>query len=116
MFPGLGGMNPKKMQGMMKQLGIEQEDINDAVRVIIEKADETKIIIENPTVSKMNIKGNEMFQVTGEVRDDELLISEDDIHTVSEKTGAGLEESKRALEESGGDLAEAILKLSLSEK
>ncbi len=38
MFPGLGGMNPKKMQGMMKQLGINQEDI-PAERVIIEKED-----------------------------------------------------------------------------
>ena len=115
MIPGLGGMNPKKMQAMMKQLGIKQEDIA-AVRVVIEKPDETKIIIEDPSVTKMNIQGNEMFQVTGQIREDELYISEDDIHTVSEKTGAGLEESKDALVESGGDLAEAILKLSESEK
>ena len=42
MFPGLGGMNPAKMKGMMKQLGINQEDI-DAERVTIEKTDGSKI-------------------------------------------------------------------------
>ena len=36
MFPGLGGgLNSKKMQAMMKQMGIGQEEI-DASRVVIE--------------------------------------------------------------------------------
>ena len=36
MIPGLGGLNPKKMQGLMKQMGISQEEI-PAEKVIIEK-------------------------------------------------------------------------------
>ena len=40
-----GGIDPKKMQAMMKQMGIKQEEI-DAKRVIIEKSD-GRIIIEN---------------------------------------------------------------------
>ena len=111
MFPGMGGLNPKKMQAMMKQLGMSQEEIA-AVRVIIEKPDQTKMIIENPSVTKMNIQGNEMFQISGDVTEDASYISEDDIKTVSEKTGSSLEQAKKALEESNGDLAEAILKLS----
>ena len=46
MIPGLGGINPKKMQGMMKQMGIKQDEI-EAERVVIEKSD-GRIIIENP--------------------------------------------------------------------
>ena len=46
MFPGI---NPKKMQAVMKQMGIAQSEIS-ASRVIIEKRDNTKIIIDNPIV------------------------------------------------------------------
>ena len=38
MFPGMGKINPKQMQGLMKQMGISQEEI-EAERVIIEKSD-----------------------------------------------------------------------------
>ena len=48
MMPGL---DPKKMQAMMKQMGISNEEIN-ASRVIIEKAD-GNIIIDNPNVVKI---------------------------------------------------------------
>ena len=43
MFPGL---DPKKMQAMMKQIGLQQEEISSE-RVIIEKSDGGKLIIEN---------------------------------------------------------------------
>lgn len=112
MFPGMGGLNPKKMQSMMKQLGMSQDEI-EAKRVTIEKEDGTKIIFENPSVTKMNIQGSDMFQITGDFREEtqELgAFSEEDVKTVMEKTGASEENSKKALEEAG-DLAEAILKL-----
>jgi len=113
MFPGLGGMNPKKMQGMMKQLGIAQEEI-DASRVIIEKSDNSKIIIENPSVTKIKMQGQETFQIAGDAIEQELEeigISEDDIKTIIEKTNVSEEQARETLEETG-DLAEAILKLS----
>ena len=112
MFPGLGGLNPKKMQAMMKQLGMAQEEI-DASKVIIEKPDNTKIIIENPSVTKINVQGQENFQISGDIKEEgEHGISEEDIKTVIEKTNSTEEEAKKALKNSGGDLAEAILKLS----
>lgn len=111
MFPGLGGLNPKKMQEMMKQLGMSQEEI-DASRVIIEKPDDSKIIIENPSVTKMNIQGKEMYQISGDVSEESTSISEEDVKTVMKKTGADEAKAKEALENSNGDLAEAILKLS----
>lgn len=102
-------LNPKKMQEAMKQMGISQEDI-DASKVIIEKRDDKKIIIKNPVVTKIKVQGQESFQISGEISE-EVLISEQDIKTVMEKTGHNKEESKRALEKTQ-DLAEAILGLS----
>ena len=112
MFPGLGGgMDPKKMQAMMRQLGMKQEEI-DASRVVIEKTDKSKIIIENPSVAKITIQGNESFQISGGISEQEAGISEEDIKTVAEKTGSNFKEAKKALEDVNGDLAEAILSLS----
>ena len=110
MIPGLGGINPKKMQAMMKQLGINQEEI-EAIRVIIEKED-GKIVIENPSVQKIMMQGQESWQITGESREESSEISEEDIDLVSQKTGKSKEEALSALQGSEGDIAEAIMKLS----
>ena len=114
MFPGL---DPKKMNAMMKQMGIVQSEI-DAKRVIIECEDKN-IIIENPNVSKIKMQGQETFQISGEVHEEEASSSADsedftieDIKTIVEKTGCSEEDAKKALEKANGDLAEAILSLS----
>ncbi len=109
MFPG--GMDPKKMQAMMRQLGIKQEDI-EAERVIIEKAD-SRIIIENPSVQKIEMQGNESWQISGDAREEsrEVGISEEDVKLVMEKTGKSEKEVKKVLEETK-DIAEAIIRLS----
>ncbi|GAG18767.1 unnamed protein product [marine sediment metagenome] len=108
----LPGLNPKKMQAVMKQMGIAQEEI-PASKVIIEKTDNSKIIIESPSVTKIKMQGQESFQITGEVREEtaEIGISEDDVKTVAEKSGKSIEEARKALEKTG-DLAGAILGLS----
>jgi nascent polypeptide-associated complex subunit alpha len=111
MFPGLGKFDPKKMQGMMKQLGINQEEI-DAERVIIEKTDGNKIIIENPSVQKIKMQGQESFQIAGDAREESgEKFSDEDIKLVMEKTGKSEDEVLSALEETG-DIAEAIIQLS----
>ncbi|MCK4647557.1 nascent polypeptide-associated complex protein [Candidatus Pacearchaeota archaeon] len=108
MFPGL---NPKKMQHIMKQMGMDQEEI-DASKVIIEKVD-GKIIIDNPSVIKISIHGQDTFQVSGESREENSApeISKDDTKTIIEKTGCTKEQAKETLKQTK-DLAEAILKLS----
>jgi len=105
-------MNPKKMQAVMKQMGISQEEI-DASKVIIEKTDNTKIIIEFPSVTKVKMQGQETFQIAGKIKEETSApeISEDDIKTIIEKTGKSESEARKALEKTG-DLAEAILELS----
>ncbi len=110
MIPGLGGMNPAKIQGLMKQMGINQEEI-EADRVIIKKKDGGKIIVENPNVVKISMKGNLSFQVSGEVTESEAGISEEDIKLVMEKTGKDEKKVRKVLEEVDGDIAEAIVKL-----
>ena len=99
------------MQAMMKQMGISQDEI-DADRVVIEKQG-SNIIIENPSVLRINMQGQESFQISGNVSEETsaLVISEQDIATVVEKTGASKQQAKDALEKTG-DLATAILELS----
>jgi len=111
MFGGLGGIDPKKMQAMMKQLGIKQEQI-DALRVIIEKND-GKIVIENPSVTKVVMQGQESFQITGEAKEEnsEGGVTEEDINLVMEKTGKSRAKVLEALDETN-DIAEAIVRLS----
>ena len=123
MFPNL---DPKKMQAVMKQMGISQEEIS-ALRVIIEKTDNTKIVINEPSVTKVKMNGQESFQISGDIRVatssntnlsksqiKETILEEDfskeDIKTIMEKTNASEKQAKQALEETG-DLAEAIIKL-----
>jgi len=105
----LPGINPKQMQAVMKQMGISQAEI-DALRVIIEKNDGNKIIINNPSVTKIKMQGQETFQISGDISE-EAGFSDSDVNVVMEKTGCSEKEAKKALEETG-DLAEAILKLS----
>lgn len=103
-----GNIDPKKIQGMMSKMGIKQDNI-DATRVIIEKSD-GKIIINNPNVVKITMQGQESFQITGEI--EEQGSEEEDIAQIISKTGCKRNEAEKALKESGGDLAEAILSLS----
>jgi len=106
-------MNPRKMQQMMKQLGIQQVDI-PASEVIIRTVDKD-IIITNPSVAKVNMMGQETFQISGEIseqaRNTTPDISDEDIKTVMEQTGVDKITAKKAIETAHGDLAEAILSL-----
>jgi nascent polypeptide-associated complex subunit alpha len=105
------GINPKQMQAVMKQMGMSQTDIPSA-RVIIEKEDGGKIIINNPSVAKIKMQGQESFQISGDISEESgEKFSENDVKVVMEKTNCSEKEAKKALEETG-DLADAIMKLS----
>ena len=108
MFPNL---DPRKMQAVMKQMGMSQEEVPSS-KVIIEKEDGNKIIIENPSVIKIKMQGQESFQITGDVEESEKEnFSEEDIEILMQKTNCSRKEAETVLQETG-DLAEAILKLS----
>jgi nascent polypeptide-associated complex subunit alpha len=103
------GMDPKKMQALMKQMGIRSEDI-EATKVTIETSGGA-IIIEQPQVTKITMQGQSSFQIAGNVRVEEKS-SADDIRMVMEQAGCSEEQAREALEKSGGDIAQAILSLS----
>jgi nascent polypeptide-associated complex subunit alpha len=107
------GMNPRDVQKAMKRLGIKQEEI-DAVEVIIRTADK-EIIIADPQVSKINMGGQETFQISGTADERALSsepdINEEDIQTVMAQTGADEQKVKEVLIENEGDLAKTIMDL-----
>ena len=72
---------------------------------------EGDIVISNPQVARVNMMGQDSFQISGDVSErSREKFSREDIEIVMEKTGASEKEAKDALEETG-DIAEAILKL-----
>jgi len=102
------GLDPKKMQQMMKQLGMKMENIS-ANQVII-KTDSGDIVVEEPEVVKTTMKGQVMFQVSGHVK--EHAFTDEDVKLVMEQSGVeDREKIKKVLEETKGDIAEAIMRL-----
>jgi nascent polypeptide-associated complex subunit alpha len=108
MFPG--GVNPKQMAGMMKKMGISQENL--PVRKVIFEMDDGNLVIEEPDVMKIKMQGQESYQITGEAVEESLSsFSEEDVALVAEKSGKSEGEARAALESSDGDIAEAIVEL-----
>ncbi|MGV8140881.1 MAG: nascent polypeptide-associated complex protein [Candidatus Woesearchaeota archaeon] len=118
-------VNPRQMEQMMRRMGIKQEDI-DAEQVIIICSDK-KIVIDNPSIQKVNMMGKESYQISGDESEEPLdaedaesetsvEISEDDIKTVMEQTGGSKDEAKQALEDTKGNIAEAILLLTAEQE
>lgn len=100
-------INPRQLQKAMQRMGVRQEEI-EATEVII-KTKEKNLIIKNPTVTKVNMMGQESLQISGEI--EEEGIPEEDIKIVAEQAKVSEKEAEKALKESNGDIAEAILKL-----
>lgn len=111
------GMNPRKVQQMMRQMGIQQVEI--PAREVIIRSEDKDIIITNPSVQKVNMMGQETFQISGDVHEQETSkmpeISEDDVKTVMEQTNVDEERAKNAIKDAEGDLAKAIISLTKSE-
>jgi len=112
MFPG-AGINKRQMEQAMKRMGMQQAEI-DAIEVIIRTKD-TNIRITNPQVSKINMMGQEVFNISGQIKEEkisaEIQIEEEDIDTVMDQSGVLREVALKTIKECKGDLAEAILKL-----
>jgi nascent polypeptide-associated complex subunit alpha len=100
-------INPRQLQKAMQRMGIKQDEI-EAIEVII-KTKEKNLIIKNPHVTKVNMMGQESLQISGDIKEEE--IPEEDIKIVAEQTKASEKEAEKALKESNGNIAEAILKL-----
>lgn len=112
-----GRMNPRQMQQMMKRLGINVKEIENVEKIII-RTDTKEYIFDEAEVTIMDAQGQKTFQITGRPRvvlrkgqKEEESIPQEDIDLVAEQTGKSKAEAKKALEQTKGDIAEAILKL-----
>jgi len=108
-----GRMNPKQMNQMMKRFGINVKEIENVEKVIIQ-TDTKEYVFENAEVTIMDAQGQKTYQISGKPRivEREDEIPQSDIDLVVEQTGKTADEAKKALEETNGDIAQAILKLS----
>ncbi|WP_049890480.1 nascent polypeptide-associated complex protein [Natrinema versiforme] len=123
---GGGGLNPRKMEQMMEQMGIDVEDI-DAEEVII-RTDEFDLVFDDAEVTKMDARGQETYQVIGSPEEVESgsagasaggsdadagsdagpSIPDDDVELVATRAGVSEDDARAALEDNDGDLAAAI--------
>jgi nascent polypeptide-associated complex subunit alpha len=104
---------------MMQKMGMDVKEITNVRQVVIKTTDK-QIVIDDPSVTTVTMQGQTMFQVAGgtvkeeahrEEVEEALSISEGDVKLVAEQAGVSVEEARKALIESGGDLAQAILAL-----
>ena len=131
-------MNPRKMKQMMKQMGIDVEEL-DAERVVIETADGDDLVFDGAQVTKMDAQGQETYQIVGspdavadagaggspsavegdsgagaiaeDEAEDDAGIPDEDVALVAERAGAPQSAAREALEDADGDLAAAIAEL-----
>lgn len=118
-------MDSRRARRMMKQMGMNMNEHGDIKRVILQ-GDNREIVIEGPQVTSINVQGTKMYQIAGgreserkpsgavetaEPEEAPLEIPEEDILLVAQQANVSIEVARRALEESDGDLAQAILKL-----
>ncbi|MFP8951826.1 nascent polypeptide-associated complex protein [Natrialbaceae archaeon A-arb3/5] len=118
---GGGGLNPRKMQQMMEQMGIDVDEI-DAEEVII-RTDEYDLVFDNADVTKMDARGQETYQIIGSPEEVESgaaggsdadagsSIPDEDVELVAGRAGVDEDEAREALEANDGDLAAAIEQL-----
>ncbi|GAA0221268.1 nascent polypeptide-associated complex protein [Halobacterium noricense] len=124
-------MNPRKMQQMMKQMGIDVTEI-DAEEVVIRTGEE-ELVFDGAQVTRMDAQGQETYQIVGEPTTRELGAGDDaaaddggsddagaadaggvpdeDVQLVATRAGVSEADAREALEDVDGDLAAAISKL-----
>ncbi|HZW84599.1 MAG TPA: nascent polypeptide-associated complex protein [Nitrososphaerales archaeon] len=106
-------MDNRNARRMMDRMGINLKEIPGVEEVVI-KAGGKEIRITNASVSEVNAQGNRVFQVTGDVEEIEVekkTFSDDDVVLVQQQAGVSREKALAALEQSDGEVARAILKL-----
>ena len=116
MFPG---MDKRSMEAAMRKLGVQQREV-EAEEVIIKLKGGSELFMQNPSVTKVTMMGQETFQIAGECKErpsqsslpQQPLFNDEDVKTVTGQTGCSDAEAKVALAKVNGDLAAAILLIS----
>jgi len=103
---------PRNARRLFERMGIRVEELTGVESVVI-KLRNKDLVINSPSVSKIVAQDAVIFQVVGREIEEisSIKIPEEDVLLVAQQTGVSVEVARRALEESGGDLAKAILLL-----
>ncbi|KXA93287.1 hypothetical protein AKJ37_00470 [candidate division MSBL1 archaeon SCGC-AAA259I09] len=112
MFGGRGGFDSKQLRKMMKQMGIEMEELSGVEEVTIKMSDK-ELVFTDPEVQLTEAQGQKTYQIIGKPTERELgpEISDEDVKMVVEQTDVDEETARKALEETEGDIAQAIVNL-----
>jgi nascent polypeptide-associated complex subunit alpha len=111
-------MNSRQLAQMMKRFGINVKNIDNVEKVLIQ-TDTKEYVFDSAEVTVMEAQGQKTFQIVGEPliknrSQDTQDTQKEDIKLIMEQTGKSEAEARKALQETNGDLAEAILKLTQS--
>ncbi len=101
------------MKAMMKKLGMQVEQIEDVISIVI-KTPKGNYIFDAAEVTAMTMQGTTTYQIIGEPRFEEAApdIPKEDIAMVAAQANVSEEKAKDALVTTNGDIAEAIMLLS----
>ncbi|MEM2888089.1 MAG: nascent polypeptide-associated complex protein [Candidatus Bathyarchaeia archaeon] len=107
--------NPREARRMMQRMGLSMNPIE--VEEVILKTKDKEITIESPEVAVLEMQGQKIYQITGghiveKTLEKKLAIPEEDVQLVAQQAKVPLDRARIALEQTGGDLAQAILLLS----
>ncbi|MCS7097547.1 MAG: nascent polypeptide-associated complex protein [Candidatus Methanomethyliaceae archaeon] len=109
-------MSPREIRRLMQRMGMELEEMQGVEKVVIIMSGKN-IVIQSPQIMVMKIGGQKVYQITGEEKEEQVKmeikmeIPEEDVQLVASQTGVSMEEARRALEATKGDLAQAIILL-----
>jgi nascent polypeptide-associated complex subunit alpha len=111
-------VNSRRARRMMKNMGLNMDEMPD-IELVILQGPKREIIIEGATITSLNVQGQKMFQIVGgklteNTVEKKIEIPEEDVLLVSQQTGVSMERARVALKESDGDLAKAILMITTS--
>ncbi len=117
-------IDSRKARRMMKQMGMQMDELGDVKRVILQSPTR-EIVIEGPMVTAINVQGQKMYQIAGgkvterapqaaqapvEERK-QVEVPEEDVLLVSQQANVSMEKARATLIQAEGDLAKAILML-----
>ena len=122
-------MDSRNARRMMQRMGMQMNELSGVTRVIIQSPGK-EIVIDQPTVTSINVQGQKMYQVLGGktiertpqaavaqglapvgVEKPAVQVPEEDVLLVAQQAKVSMEKARETLAKCDGDLARAILML-----
>ena len=122
-------MDSRNARRMMQRMGMQMNELSGVTRVIIQSPGK-EIVIEQPTVTSINVQGQKMYQVLGGktverapqaaitqgaesaiTEKPAVQVPEEDVLLVAQQAKVSMDKARETLVKCEGDLARAILML-----